>query len=264
MNSLSSRGLYFYRTATFLILLFLSGSAVFAAGPGAAGTDAMPSTAAFNMGSYKGKKLLLFIYSIDDPRCSEAVQLMKELYAIRQEYNFDIAGISINPDKAGEVQRYNQRNSITFPVYLDHNRLLYSRFKMTGGIGLYLFNKQGKWLATKLGSYTPQETNLADNWRAFASGYLKFGYIPADEPLLGIKPPLPLFKGKTLSGSNLDIKELYQIKPCVVVIFSPKCSHCEDELTFLNSLYTAGDLKGKFEIAAISTLERQDYRGLHY
>ena len=257
MNSSSSRSPYFYRTATFLILLFLSCRAVSAADPGAGSTDAMPSTAAFNMGSYKGKKLLLFIYSIDDPRCNEAVQLMNELYAIRQEYNFDIAGISINPDRAGEVQRYNQSNGIAFPVYLDYNRLLYSRFRMTGGIGFYLFNKQGKWLATKLGSYTPQEASLADNWRAFASGYLKFGYIPADEPVLGIKPPLPLFKGKTLSGSILDIKELYPVKPCVVVIFSPKCSHCEDELTFLNSLYAAGDLKGKFEITAISTLERK-------
>jgi len=235
----------------------MAGRAVFAADPVTGSTDAMPSTATFDLASYNGKKLLLFFYSLDDPRCREAVQLMNELYAIRQEYNFDIAGISINSDRAGEVHRYNQSSGISFPVYCDYNRLLYARFRMTGGIGFYLFNKQGKWLATKLGSYTPQEANLADNWRAFASGYLKFGYFPADEPLLGIKPPLPLFKGKNLSGSILDIKELYQVKPCVVVIFSPKCSHCRDELTFLNSLYTAGDLKGKFEIAAISTQERQ-------
>jgi len=235
----------------------MAGRAVFAADPVTGSTDAMPSTATFDLASYNGKKLLLFFYSLDDPRCREAVQLMNELYTIRQEYNFDIAGISINPDRAGEVQRYNQHSGIAFPVYCDYNRLLYARFKMTGSIGFYLFNRQGKWLATKLGSYTPQEASLTDNWRAFASGYLKFGYIPADEPVLGIKPPLPPFKGKTLSGSILDIKELYPVKPCVVVIFSPKCSHCEDELTFLNSLYTAGDLKEKFEIAAISTLERQ-------
>lgn len=257
MNSLSRRGPYCFRTVIFLILLCMAGRAVFSAESVTGSTGAMPSTAAFDLASYKGKKLLLFFYSIDDLRCKEAVQLMNELYAIRQEYNFDIAGISLNPDRAGEVQRYNQSNGISFPVYLDYNQLLYSRFRMTGGIGFYLFNKQGKWLATKLGSYTPQEANLADNWRAFASGYLKLGYFPADEPVLGIRPRLPLVKGKTLSGSILDIKELYRVKPCVVVIFSPKCSHCEDELTFLNSLYTAGDLKGKFEIAAISTQERQ-------
>jgi hypothetical protein len=42
-----------------------------------------------------------------------------------------------------------------------------------------------------------------------------------------------------------------------VVIFSPKCSHCRDELSFLNTLYTDGDLKEKFEIAAISILDEQ-------
>ena len=128
---------------------------------------------------------------------------------------------------------------------------------MTGGIGFYILNKQGKLIASKLGSYTSQDVNLAENWRAFASNYLKFGYIPADQPVLGIKPPLPQFKGTTLSGSMIDSKELYQNKPVVVVIFSPKCSHCQDELSFLNSLYTAGDLKGKFEIVAISILDEQ-------
>jgi len=51
------------------------------------------------MSSYQGKNLVLFIYSIDDPRVDTAIQLMKELYTIRHEYNFDIAGISINTDR---------------------------------------------------------------------------------------------------------------------------------------------------------------------
>jgi len=191
----------------FFSYLLLVGSSVFAADTVPGITGGMHLTAALDMNIYKGKNLLVFFYSIDDPRCSEAVQLMNELYRIRREYNFDIVGIAINPDKAEAVQQYNRQNSVAFPVYLDSSLLLSSRFKMTGGIGFYLFNKQGKWLATKLGSHTPQEFNLAENWRVFASSHLKFGYFPADEPLLGIKPPLPLFKGKTLSSSILDIKE---------------------------------------------------------
>jgi peroxiredoxin len=112
-------------------------------------------------------------------------------------------------------------------------------------------------MASKLGSYTSQEVNLTENWRAFASNYLKFRYIPADQPMLGIQPPLPVFAAKDLSGSMVDSKDIYKKGPAVVVIFSPKCSHCQDELTFLNSLYTAGELTGQFEVVAISILDKQ-------
>jgi len=257
MSALRNRFPNFHPALISIVLLLLSCCAVCAADPADSGTIALPFSNTFNMGSYKGKNLVLFIYSIDDPRVDAAVQLMKELYTIRHEYNFDIAGISINTDKVEEVQRYNQNNSIPFPVYLDQNKLFYSRLKMTGGIGFYIFNKQNKLIASKLGSYTSQDVNLAENWRAFASNYLKFGYIPADQPVLGIQPPLPLFVGKSLSGSMVDSKEIYKSRPAVVVIFSPKCNHCQDELTFLNSLYTSGDLKEQFEVVAISILDQQ-------
>jgi peroxiredoxin len=257
MSTLRNRCWYFRQALISIVLLFLPCCAVCAAEPAASGTLTMPSSGAFNMSSYKGKNLILFIYSIDDPRVDKAVQLMKELYTIRHEYNFDIVGISINPERVEEVQQYNQNKTISFPVYLDHNRLIYSKLKMTGGIGFYIFNKQNKLIASKLGSYTSQDVNLSENWRAFASNCLKFGYIPADQPVLGIQPPLPVFTAKTISGSMVDSKEIYKNKPVVVVIFSPKCSHCQDELTFLNSLYTSGDLKEQFEVVAISILDQQ-------
>ncbi len=257
MSVLRNRDQYFYSAVTIFIFSLLFCRTVLAVDPAASTPGTLPFSSAFNMSSYQGKNLVLFIYSIDDPRVDAAVQLMKELYTIRHEYNFDIAGISINTDKVEEVQRYNQSNSIPFPVFLDQNKLFYSRLKMTGGIGFYIFNKQNKLIASKLGSYTSQDVNLAENWRAFASNYLKFGYIPADQPVLGIQPPLPLFVGKSLSGSMVDSKEIYKSTPAVVVIFSPKCNHCQDELTFLNSLYTSGDLKEQFEVVAISILDQQ-------
>ncbi len=256
MKGLYHRCYRIHRVFTVAVfLLFCSGIGA-AASPANSPAALLPSNT-FDINRYNGKNLILFIYALDDPRVDQAVQLMKELYTIRREYNFEIAGICINADRLEDVQNYNQNKSIPFPVYLDHNKLVYSRLKMTGGIGFYLFNKQGKLITSKLGSFTPSDVNLVENWRVHASAYLKIGYIPADEPFLGLTPPVPLFNAKTLSGDRVDMKELYEKKPTVLVIFSPKCSHCQDELSFLNTLYTDGDLKGRFEIVAVSILDEQ-------
>jgi len=123
------------------------------------------------------------------------------------------------------VQRYNQSNSIPFTVFLDQNKLFYTRLKMTGGIGLYIFNKTGKnIIASKLGSYTSQEVNLTENWRAFASNYCEIWVHPCGPANARIQPPLPVFAAKDLSGSMVDSKRLSTKKgPAVGGDFSPKC-----------------------------------------
>jgi peroxiredoxin len=210
------------------------------------------SSEKFDIIKYRGKRLVLFLYSIDDPRVDKAAKLMNDLYRIRREYNFDVVGVSLNPDRAPEVQHYNQANGISFPVFLDHNKELFLKLKMRGNIGFYIFDKQGKKLVRQLGIYTPGSVDLEHYWRASASRYLKIGYIPEDEPILGIKPPLPLFEAKALDGRAINIKEIYKTSPAVIVIFSPTCGSCKKELDFLNSIYNAGELKGNFEIVAIS------------
>ena len=247
MSALHHRSLYSKILLCLPVLLSLFSGAG-NTGPGSAEVSARP----FDLRTYAGKNLVLFIFSIDDPRIDEALEVMKELHAIRLEYNFELAGIAVNPDRGDEVKRFMQIKDISFPVHLDYNRKIYQGLKMRGDIGFYIFNRQGKVMASKLGAFTPRTVSLAENWRVHASTYLKIGYIPPDEPLLGINPPVPHFTGKTLSGRTITIKELYQSKPTVIVFFSPNCSHCKDELLFLNSLYTRGDLQGKFEIAAVN------------
>lgn len=214
--------------------------------------SAKASPTGFNLRTYAGKNLVLFIFSIDDPRIDEAVEVMKELHEIRLEYNFELAGMAINPDRGEEVTRFNQIKGISFPVYLDHDKQIYQQLNMKGTIGFYIFNRQGQLMTSKLGIFTPPTANLAESWRVYASAYLQIGYIPRDEPLLGVNPPVPRFLGTTLSGGTIAIEELYQNKPTVIVFFSPNCGHCKEELIFLNSLYTEGDLQGKFEIAAVN------------
>jgi peroxiredoxin len=246
----SSRLLYIAISA---VVLF-SGTAAFAADPADARNNSLQSAGEFNPRARQGKNLLLFLYSIDDSRVDEAVQVMQKLYAIRHEYNLDLVGISLNPEKLEKVTQYNQNHGISFPVYMDYNKTFSSPLAMKGGIGFYIYNKQGALIASSQGIATTQEASLADSWLGYASKFLRISYFPADEPLLGVKPPVPLFKGKTLEGATVDIKQWYTQKPIILVFFSPGCSHCKDELLFLNTLYTSGELAGKFEIVAVSSV----------
>lgn len=181
---------------------------------------------------------------------------MQDLYHLRREYNFKLFGVALNQDKEAEVRHFNQSRGIAFPVFLDRNKVLTTKLKMMGGLGFYIFDKQGKMITRKLAIYTPLNMDLESTWYGYASKYLKVPYIPSDQPFLGIKPPLPLFEVHALDGRVINIKEIYQSKPVVIIIFSPNCWHCRDELDFLNSLYSKGDLQGNFELIAISTLGR--------
>ncbi len=222
----------------------------------ASGT-ALPPADEFNLTAYRGEKVVLLLYSIYDPRAGEAVSLMNDLHVIQKEYNYRVAGVCLNADKAEDVQLFNQTHKINFPVYLDHEKRLALRLKMKGSLGVYIFDKHGKPIARKWAVYTPAHVNLKHNWRAYASRYLSLGHIPDDQPFLDSKPPVPHFEAETLDGNTLSIQELYKSKPVIIVIFSPKCSNCRKELDFLQSVYSSGELSGTFEIVAISIYNKR-------
>ncbi len=213
-----------------------------------------PSSMKFDIKKYNGKKLVLFFYSLNEQHLNEAVDMIKYFYKIRNEYNFNVAGLSLNPDLEQEVMSFNQDNNISFPVFFDHNHEFASRHKVKGKTGFFIYNKKGKRIG---GALTSRSLNISHAWRAIASRYLKIGYIPEDAPVLGIKPPVPVFEGKALNGETIKIKEIFKKKPVIITIFSPKCKNCRNELGFLNSLYSSGDLKGKFEIVALSILNEK-------
>jgi len=203
---------------------------------------------------YRGKKLILFFYSPGGPSVSEAVQLMKDFYDVRGEYNFDIAGICLDADTPQDVLNFNLDQKIPFSVYLDKNHEFSSRHKIKGKTGFFVYSKTGRRIG---GVFARKNSDPSARWRAFAGRYLKIGYVPADEPILGIKPLVPLFEGKAVNGKTVNIREVFKNKPVVIAIFSPRCPRCREELDFLNSVYSSGDLKGKFEILAISIVNKK-------
>jgi len=217
----------------------------------------IPSADNFDINTYRGKNLVLFIFSVNDPQINEGVSLMNDLYKIRNDYNYEVVGICLDADRASDIEPFIQTSDIFFPVFLDYGKKLSSTLKMQGTLGFYLYNKHAKIMGRKFAILTPQHVELEPNWRVYVSNYLKIGYVPKDQPVLGIKPPVPFFQGKALGGKIVNIKEIYKNKPVVIAIFSPRCEHCRKELDSLNSIYNDGDLKGKFEVVAISLMDKK-------
>jgi peroxiredoxin len=211
-----------------------------------------PSEPVFSMEKYLGKKLLLFFYDINSPNSVFVAKKINDLYRIRNEYNFNVAGICLNTNRKEAVDRFNKENNISFDVVLDHNRATSKKLRMRGGLGLYIFDKKGRSLSRKLIKSTQSHTSLSNSINLFTSRYLNIGYIPEDMPVLGIKPAVPLFKAKAIDNSTINIKDIFEEKPVVLVVFSPTCGHCKKELEFLTGLYNDKTLKDKFEIIAVS------------
>ncbi len=224
--------------------------AVFALAPKSYGS--LNSEQNLDINRYKGQKVALVFYSIDDPRAPEALALMNELYAIRGEYNFAVVGLCVSNSKPDAVEQFNRENNVAFPAFLDHDQKMSMELRMRGTIGLCIFNKKGKRMSCKWGAFIPPQPDLTRIWRTVAARFLGIGHVPEDMPVLGILPRVPHFSGTTIDGRTVDIRKAYNDKPVIIVIFSPKCSHCRKELAFLNTLYTGGDLHRKFEIIAVS------------
>ncbi len=211
-----------------------------------------PAAVHFNFDSFKGKKLLLLVFSVKDPRVDEAVSLMNELHDIRKEYNFETAGLCLDTDSPQKLRQYTSNNKISFPVYPGHDKNLSQKLRMRGDLGLYIFDDTGNRIAQTWAVYIPYHGNLGQTWRSYAARYLLFPDTPPDEPVLGSYPKLPDFEAKTLTGSMLRISDVYSKKPTVIVLFSARCGHCKHELEFLQHLMTDSELQDRFSLVAIS------------
>ena len=101
---------------TVLVMMSLAPFAAFADPPT---TEELPTTEGFNLGAYRGKRLVLLFYSIDTPRADLALKVMNELYFSRNEYNLEVIGICNNYDKPAAVQQFNRKHKVSIPVYID-------------------------------------------------------------------------------------------------------------------------------------------------
>lgn len=211
-----------------------------------------PEKTLFSMETYRGKKLLLFFFDLDAPQAAFLAKEVNRLHRIRNDYNFDVAAICLNPDRPFDLETFRKENNLTYKIVPDYGKAAVKKFRMAGGLGLYVFDEKGRGLSRRLFGPEPPDEKMLHTVNAFAGRYLDIGYIPEDQPVLGIKPKLPQFSVTTVDNNTLNIKDIFEKKPLVLVFFSPTCGHCRHELDFLSKLYSEDPLQGKFEIIAVS------------
>lgn len=201
----------------------------------------------------QGRRLIIFFYSINEPRAREAAVLMQDFYLQRRQYNFELQAVALDKDRPDAVRSFNAEHMLTFPVLLDADGTIAPQFNMRDAAGFILLNEQGRQTGYRRASHTPAHMNLTQQWKTYLCAQLDIPYIPGDQPVLGLKPAAPKFDAETIDGRKVSVADLWRDKPLVIAIFSPRCANCVNELDFLNSLYT-GELKGGFDILALSLM----------
>jgi peroxiredoxin len=210
-------------------------------------------TAAVRAATGQGRRMIVFLFSLDDARAPDAAALMQELYQQRRQYNFDIIGVALDADRADAVHAFITAHRLAFTVMRDTGGTLAEQFGMAGTSGFVLLNEQGRQVGFRQTAHTPEHMNLGQQWKTYLSAQLHMPYVPADQPVLGLKPAVPSFEAATIDGRKISVAELHRARPLVLAIFSPRCASCVAELDFFNSLYTA-ELKGRFELLAVSLM----------
>lgn len=220
--------------------------------PAAEPAPGQVADAALSLKQYRGLNLAVLLFSLEAPRVREAVDLLNELHDVRSEYNLAVVGVCLGDTAPERLQQFVDNTNVRFPVFADQHRSFANKVSVRGRLGLCLFDKHGRRLTCKWAIYTPAAADLAQVWQACMAKYLQIAYLPADVPVLGMLPPVPDLRGKALQGQMVAVRDLCREKPVVIVIFSPNCPHCRDELSFLTRLAASGDLKDRFTVVAIS------------
>lgn len=240
------------RLRLFMGLLAMITALFFRHAPAAEPAPEQIAGTVLSLEQYRGSNLAVLLFSIDEPRVRDAVDLMNELHDVRSEYNLAIAGVCLGDTPPERLQQFVHTAGVQFPVFGDQHRNFAKKVSIRGRLGLCLFDKHGRSLACKWAIYTPPAADLAQVWQAFMAKHLQIPYLPADVPVLGLLPTVPDLRGKALQGQRVAVRELCRDTPVVIVIFSPNCPHCRDELSFLTRLAASGDLKDRFTVVAIS------------
>ncbi len=211
-----------------------------------------PVSSPFDAQRFQGKTVIILTYSIDNPRAGEAVGFLQDMYLIRGEYNFEVMGININDNRTDEVLKFNQQNGAMFPLLIQNKAEATKNLNLIGDLSLDIFNKKGELMSSVTVASIAQQKNLRQALKVYINRFIKMGFIPADEPVLGAMPPVPFFEAMAMDNTTINIKQFYEKNPVVLVFFSPMCSHCREELAFLNGLLAGTEFKDRFSIVAVS------------
>ena len=89
-----------------------------------------------SLGSYKGKKLVLYFYPEDDtPTCTVQACNLRDNYSLLKKKGFEILGVS--PDEPAKHKKFETKYSLPFTLLADPDHAIIDRYGVWGMKKLY-------------------------------------------------------------------------------------------------------------------------------
>ncbi len=228
------------------------------AGPDAFYHAQFASGGAFKSEDYVGKKLVFGFFSVEHRDSADMLKSLAKLKSFELSHQFKLLAISLDPGRGGDAAAFVKKLGLDLPVLVDSANLD---------------------LATQLNVENQVALVGTDNHHLPKFGFKKyvFNQMPGGEdlfiselkeqlgitvqnpnkPFLGVYPQAPDFSFTTLSGKSMRLSQL-RGKAVHVIFFSPRCPHCQKEMSFLrDKIYPEYKAKG-LEILAFSVLPLED------
>ena len=116
--------------------------------PGYAGPDFTLKDLNFkevSLADYKGKVVLLNIWSMTCPPCVDEVPYFENLYqAMKDEKDFHLLTVNSNRGETHEdVSKFMKKMGLNFQALIDTKKTVYKRYKLTGWPETFLIDRNG-------------------------------------------------------------------------------------------------------------------------
>lgn len=127
------------------------------------------------LSDFNGKVVLLNFWATWCAACREEMASMQNLYSTLEKDGVEVLAVSIDRWNEDRIQKYVDKNNLTFPVLLDQNQKVRKKYHVMGVPTSYLIDGEGKIRGYASGART---WDSADSQELFLSLKSNDGDLP--------------------------------------------------------------------------------------
>lgn len=190
----------------------------------------------FSTDALANRRAVLYLFSSRDPDADRFAGLVERMGSDLEAANVQRIGIARDPQPE-RAREFAARHHFGFPILEDANLSVSRKLNAPAGkSALYLVDGEG-WI---FGGFAGLDVQIDDPIAYYERSLRESLHIekPGEsvEPSLGVLPPAPDFRVRSLAGSEISLADLAG-QAAVLVFFLPTCPHCHELLRFLEGLH---------------------------
>lgn len=204
---------------------------------------------------FRGQKLVLGFFSYKHRDASAMLKALSRLKPLEKDYNFKVLLVSIDHGKEAEIKKFLQSQKIDLPVIVDDAGLsVAEKFKVESEVTMMALSPKHEPIFGIRKYIFADKPGGEDVFLDYVKENLSVKAFKGAEPRLGFFPQAPQFTATTFQGQTISMSDYLGKKAVLVIFFSPKCPHCQNEMRFLrDKVYPEYKDKG-LEILVLSVL----------